>query len=195
MKRSIKMVPFLILLFLLIFTVPAPANAASQKAQVRKTVNTFFRYAKKMKVKKMEKCFVKQGQKIFSDPKKFYRMIRPYTKKMTWKIKKIRVKGNRAAVKIKVNFQSLYLSYWNSLLQTYRYANVELDEPPKNKKYMLNALKQEIQKNGANKVHTSIRIRLRKVNGKWKIAQPTERLINILYCDYIYTVQDFMGTE
>lgn len=194
MKRSIKTVPFLILLFLLIFSVPVSANVASPRKQVKKTVTSFMKKARKMNVKKMEKYFMNQGQKVFTDPKKFYRMIRPYTKKMTWKIKKIKIKGNQAKVKIRIDFQSLYLCYWNSLLQTYQHAS-NRDEPPKNKKYFLKILQQEIDKNGGKEVRTTTNLRLRKEGGKWKFTKPKETLMNVLYCDYIYAVQDFMGEE
>lgn len=196
MKRIIKSFSLFILLFLLVFAVPsAPCSAASQKTQVKKSVNQFFRYAKKMKVRKMEKCFVKQKQKIFSDPQRFYKMIRPYSRKMTWKIKKIKLRGrNRAAVKVRVKFRSLYISYWNSMVASYRRAMQE-NGSLKGKKYMLDTLESELQKNGGKPVHTTIRIQLRRVRGKWKIVQPEDRLMNVLYCDYVYASQDFMGTE
>lgn len=112
---------------------------------------------------------------------------------MTWKIKKIKIKSKtRAVVRVRIKFESLYLSYRNALEETQRYAKENGKPMKKAKKYLLNTLQNELAQNGGKKVQTGIRIKLRKTGGKWKIV-PNNRLMNVLLCDYYYAKQDFYG--
>lgn len=186
--------------FMLLWAVPVKGQAASQKTQVRRTIHTLFRNGRQMKTQRLEKAFLKNGtEKIFRAPRRFYRMIRPYAKSMRWRIKKVNVNGSKASVKVNVRFKSLYVSYWNSLEKSYARAAAagvsfrKWKSGGRFKRTMLKALPQELQKNKAETVTTTIRIRLRRVNGKWKIAKASKRLLNIFYCNYYYTWYDYTG--
>ena len=91
MKSNMKKLAFAMLMLCLTFVLPICANAAStNREQVKKSVNTFFQYARKLDIKRMNKCFGLK-QKVFTDPESFFKILRPYTRMIQWKIQKIQV--------------------------------------------------------------------------------------------------------
>lgn len=183
-----------IMLCMLVPAVSMTGKAASAKTQVQKSVNTFFKYTKNLKTAKMEKCFVTQEEgKIFQDPAAFYKILRPYTKQMTWKIKKCKVNGKKATVTLRVDYQNLYISYWNMLDKVVEYVTTDFDASINSmQKYMVKLMKKEVAKNGSESyAYKNLKIKLQEVNGSWKITEPTEKLLDVIYCGYVQVFYEY----
>ena len=192
MKSNMKKLAFAMLMLCLTFVLPICANAAStNREQVKKSVNTFFQYARKLDIKRMNKCFGLK-QKVFTDPESFYKILRPYTRKIQWKIQKIQVKGKKATVRLRVDFESLAESYFNYYMDTYESVRNGNDPPKAPVKHLIQKIRNEAAKNGSEPVYCTMKLRLKKVNGRWKITEPTEKLINAVYCDMIYASYEFI---
>lgn len=183
-------------LLLLVLAFPVTGNAALSKKQVNKSVESFFGYARKLNVGKMEKCFVKQNGKIFQASKAFCKTIRPYCKKMKWKIKSTKISGSKAVVKVRVDFESLEKSYKAAMDAVFENGIGEPDFTVKSgTKTMIKTLKKQLAKNKSRQVYSVVNIRLKKSGGKWKITKPSDLLLNAVYCDYIYTMYHFLYNE
>jgi len=209
MKRMKKMIPLLTVFIMVFLTVPISTQAQSKKAAVNKTINTFFARAKKLNCKKMEKCFVPAGVVIFDEPASFCNVIRPWSKKMTWKIKSTKISGDRAEATVQVQYRSISKAYFEMWLKTSYY---EVEEPKKSqakiiwlKKYEMNLLRECLKKVKPDEITTHLKISLQKKDGKWKISHATDRLLNVVYCDllrkgkseeeYVKEIKDIMEKE
>ena len=189
MKKMKKIVPLLVAAIMVFLAVPVSTQAQSQKAAVNKTVNTFFASAKKLNCKKMEKCFVPAGVVIFDERASLCNVIRPWSRKLTWGIKSTKVTGNKAKVTVQANYVSIAKAYYAMLWKT-TLSGVEA--PKKNpakdiwlKKYEMKQLRNCLKKYPPDKITSSLKISLQRKNGKWKITQATDRLLNVVYCDLL----------
>lgn len=197
MKRMTKIVTVLTLLFTLALAVPVTGRAASPKAQAMKSVHAFFRAGKNLNVKKMEKCIEPHAEFIFQLPYMYKDILRPYCRKMTWKIRSCKVRGDRAVVKMRVDYESLKDSYWYAMDDNLHYAiQHQNSDIEKAEKRFRRYLKKDASKYGSEGYYYgNLQIRLRKINGKWKITEPVEELLNITSCGYLDAMDDFLGTD
>lgn len=197
MKKMTKAVTILTLLLTLALAVPVTGKAASPKAQVVKIVQIFFRAGKKLNIKKMEKCITPHTEFIFQVPYMYKDILRPYCRKMTWKIKNCKVQDNRAVVRMRVDYESIKDSYWYAMDDNLHYAikhpNGDLEKAEKRfRRYLRN----DAAKYGSEGYYYgNLPIHLRKINGKWKITEPVEELLNIVSCGYLDARDDFFGTD
>ena len=192
MESKKRKLAFILLMFLMLFVLPIGANAASkEKENVVKSINTFFRYTRKLDTKKMEKCFEDHNLRIFADPEAFYKILRPYHRKTQWKIRKVQINGKKAVVSMRVDFESLEESYFNYLTASLERAlnGKKIKDP---EKFLIQKMRSETAKNGSYPVYCNLKIRLKKAGGKWKLAMPSEKLINIIYCQMIYALDEFI---
>ena len=193
MKRMKKMIPVVVVFIMVFLAVPVNTQAQTKKAAVNKTVNTFFANTRKLNCKKMEKCFVPTGITIFDAPVDLYKELRPYSKKLTWKIKSTKITGNIAKVTVRVKYRSLSKAYFNTLL-TMVESEVESEGNSKRdpaslmwfKKYMRDTFRESIKEYAPDEITANLRISLQKKGGKWKITQAEDRLLNIVYCDLLF---------
>ena len=166
------------------------AYAKSYKAKIRSTINTFFGAARNINKKRMKRCFAGEGR-LFRDSERFYEMLKPYTKKIRWKVRRIKKKPKKVVAYVVVRYPSLYASYWSALLKGMEGS----DSSHIDKAYILDIIERELNRNEYHMVHTILKIRMQKVGKKWKIKEMKDNIMDVLYCGYISAVNDFMGIE
>lgn len=189
MKKMKKIIPLLAAAIMLFLAVPVTTQAQSQKAAVNKTINTFFASAKKLNCKKMEKCFLPAGVVIFDERASLCNEIRPWSRKLTWRIKSTKITGDKAKVTVKANYMSIAKAYYAMFCQT-TLSGVEAPEKEQAKdiwlrKYEMKQLRDCLKKYTPDKITSNLKISLQRKNGKWKITQATDRLLNVVYCDLL----------
>lgn len=190
MNRIKKIIPLLVVFIMVFLIVPVSTHAQStktKKSAVNKTVNTFFTSAKKLNCKKMEKCFVPAGVVIFDERASLCNVIRPWSGKLTWRIKSTKINGDKAKVAVQANYMSIANAYFAMWWKT-SFLGVEAPEknPAKEiwlKKYKMKLLGKCLKKYTPDKITSNLQISLQRKNGKWKITKATDRLLNVVYCD------------
>lgn len=189
MKKKTKILTLFAIVFLLAFAVPFTGSAASPKAQAKKSVNTFLKYAKNLNTAKMEKCYAEAlgNTEMYPDMTAFRKVLRPYTRKLQWQIRNCKVKGNQAVVKVNVTYANLHVSYRNVMDKVLEYSTTDFDASVNSTiRNMAKWLNQEIAKNGVEiSTYKNIKIRLKKIDGKWKILDFWEELTDALNCGFI----------
>lgn len=196
-KAVKRIITMLLMLCVLALSVPVTGQAASPAAQAKKSVNTFFQAVKSVKVTKMERCLEPHAEFIFQQPYLLRNILRPYCKKTTWKIKGCKVRGERAVVRVRVDYESLRESYETALDDMLHYA---IRHPGVTEEVLLRqcirSFKRDAEKYGSTGYYyPNLKIHLRKVGGKWKITKPVDELVNIASCGSLDGLDDFLGTE
>jgi len=103
------------------------------------------------------------------------------------------VKGNRAVVKVDMIYANLHASYRNILDKVMEYGatdfNASVNSTIRN---MAKWMKQEIAKNGVETyTYKNVKVRLKKIGGKWKILEPGEELTDVLTCGFIQGIYEW----
>lgn len=198
MKKIRKITTILTMLLTLALVVPMTGNAASPAEQAKKSVHTFFQAAKNLKVKKMEGCLAPHTEFVFQEPYELQSILRPYCRQMTWKVKGCKVRGNRAVVTVRVDYENLKDSYWYAMddILHYMIKNPYTVTEKVIYKRFKRYLKKDAAKYGSvSYYYGNLKIHLSKIDGKWKITEPTEELLNIVSCGLLDAMDDFLGTD
>lgn len=174
-------------------------EAASNKANIKKTVKNFFKYAKTMNIKKM-KNYVTSDCKEKIDDLNTTPALKAFMKKrnksLTYSIKKVKVSGKTATVKVKckyLNSNSAYVKMLDDLftwLFTEGINNTDYSTYTEEEQQQLvdNVIKKSFANNAKayeKKYKTkTFTIKLKKVSGKWKISQVDKNLLDAITSNY-----------
>lgn len=191
-----------VLAFFICCLLPHPiSQAASKKVEqtkVSKTVDDFIQTSKSYNKKKINKYLVDKNWDYIKS-KKLQRMIkRASSETLTYKIKKVKIKGNKATAVIRVTH---YSSYNRCVEEMKKYI---VDSALYNKKIKnLNPWIGELSwtstldlddiQNGDTTMLFSynIKIPLVKTHGKWKIERMTPSLLSIIDTGIAEFIHDF----
>ncbi|MCD8019522.1 MAG: hypothetical protein LUF92_08035 [Clostridiales bacterium] len=177
---------FILLFAVLLFVPSTTLEAASDKAQVKKTVNTFFKAAKKYDTSKMKACFVNPNKtELFVTKKYTVKFIKQMNKKLKYEIKSVKVSGKTVTVKVWCKYQYAYYVYQKAFDKVVDYM---IDHPNASNatvdKYVYQQISKYYKKMHKTKFSETITIKLKKTNGKWKIAKWTDDISNVVHASY-----------
>lgn len=188
-RKSLCLVLFLLIALL---ALPATAEAKTSKKTinaVNKVVKTYFNAQKKLKTSVMNKCLVESNVGRFKSSY-LEKYIKKHNKKLSYKIKSTKVKGKTATVTVNCTYQSAYNLYNAAILDAalhYFHAN------PTEKEiydYVSNWIKKHAGEYSPVAKKKTIKIKLVKRKGAWKISSFTDDMKNILYLDLFQLIND-----
>ncbi len=188
MKRKCKFLSLVLGIIIMATSLSQPVQAASSKTEVKKSVTALFNSIKKFDQRGMDQ-YVKSWEykpTIYSNVfgKTYFKNS---SKKITYKINSISVKGKKATVKVKVKYVNSQEIYTDALLTT-------LAATYKNPYISNEVLTKQIRKViiASSKKHKvkyrtqTITLKMEKSSKKWILKKGDKTLLNIVLSNWIY---------
>lgn len=205
MKKGI-----LTLVLIITFSMIAPAilpvagnlntvEAAGSKANVKKTVKNFFKYAKQLNCKKMQSCVTSDCKETVGGLEVTPALtdyMKKRNKSLSYSIKSVKVSGKTATVKVKCKYLNSENAYVKMLEEMFTkllsdieagkdYSNYSEEEQGK----VIDELIEKSLANNPKAYETKYKtktfnIKLKKVRGKWKISKIDKNLLDAITSNY-----------
>lgn len=168
--------------------IPKIKMTASQK-KIKKSVDVFFKYAKKYNASKIRSCFAAPAKtNLFIQNKYMPKFFQKYNKYISYEIHSIRVKRATATVKLSyqyLDYQELFTDAIDAYVEHFR--NVTSHNEDQAQRYLYTYVMRNAKYYGKNYCGFGEKtIKLRKIKGKWKISSFNSQLENMLHCNYAY---------
>jgi hypothetical protein len=170
----------LVLVLALMLAVPAPVNAASKKSLAKKTVKHYMKLCKKGELTGTGKN------------SKFSRLVRKYNKSLKYNIKSVKVSKNKAVVKVRVKYKSLYKAAKVAGYETGLYVfKKALAFEEVSDKQALNYFSKRVKKRVKKyppKVKTKIikfKLKYNKATSTWDTYKISDSSVHALLCDLL----------
>lgn len=190
--KTIKKVTILLLTFCILFSSCIPVQAASNKTKAKNTVTGFYKAAKKSSRSKMDKYMSKKTYNV-SSTKSMFQLIKPYNKKLSYRVTSVKIKGKKATVKVKVTYRSLRKAYNRAWMDSIFYSmGHENASDQELLDYLFARTKVYAKSTKVPKVKTTAKVYLKKKNGKWKITSLSKSASNSIYCDFVKAADDLV---
>ena len=185
--KKIKMILFaLILAIITVFIPSSQVKASSNKTQVKKVVNGFYKNGKKLNPK-LHKYLLYSSDDVREYNSSLDSFFRRQNKKyFKYKIKSVKVCGKKAKVRVKVTYRSykkaLKLGFETALDRMIHYKKYKND-PENVDDLIYMCVKKKVKKNPPKTVTKTITLKLKKKNKKWKIVDDLT-IYDAINCDY-----------
>lgn len=196
MKKIIKFYLVVILVFVCSLAIPFQSNAASQKSQVKKVINAYLKNLKAVNGKEGKYVWANENEEDNSisldKNNEFFKLVRAQNKKyLKYSVKSIKVKGNKAKVKVAVRYRSFRKPMVAAIVDLFLYA-FGADELSDEETYYLlgKFISSEAKTYKPKTKKTQGYVYLSKRNGKWKVESVTECIGNAFYLDYYKALGD-----
>ena len=197
MKKT-KMLILLLIIALTISVLPVSyTEAASNKTQVKKAVNNYFKFGKKLNLIKMRNYFwdsSKDNEDDLDLNNPLFKFHRKQNKKyFKYKIKSVSVKGSRAKVKLKVTYRSFKKATAAAYEDTIALSMKKEIDDDKLVDYLLKYIKVEAKKKKPKTITKTFTLKLKKKNNKWKINDDNPVILDVVTCDFISAFMDLFS--
>ena len=200
MRRTKRIIIALLIMVFLVNHVSVSALAASKKDKkaVKARVVTLMKNVRKYNESGIKNCFqprkYRKGFILFNQNSKYASTLRQVHKKyLDYEIGRIKIKGNKANVKVYVTYYDLYDVFQSAFWDMVEY---EMDHPGAieskgMEKAQYDFMKKAIKRSGSYPLtDITCYIPLVKRNGKWKIEKMTKNMDFFIGCRYRQSVAD-----
>lgn len=170
---------------------PSVANFQASKKDrkaINKLFNNYFKSVKRYDISAMNKCFKTNPGNIYITDKKIQKFLKKaHSKCLKYEITHIKVSGNNATATVLVN-------YYDATNVVYKALRSSVKNYVKTKKMnmstqeLLKRLNKDYKKKYKNIYETSIKVKLVKSNGEWKIKKCNYDLRDINDCSISNTI-------
>lgn len=170
---------------------PAAIKTKTEKA-ISKSVASFFRDAKKYNIKKLRGDFSCQSI-LFSNKKYMAAYVRSSNKKhLKYAIKSISANKKTAVVRVYCQYQNCYDSYTDAMDDVIMYLAGHLKASNNTiDKYQYQRTKHYNRKYQTELEDKVVTLKMKKVNGKWKISKFTKSINDMIHCNYQSAYDDY----
>ena len=170
---------------------PAAIKTKTEKA-ISKSVASFFRDVKKYNIKKLRGDFSCQSI-LFSNKKYMAAYVRSSNKKhLKYAIKSISASKKTAVVRVYCQYQNCYDSYTDAMDDVVMYLAGHLKASNNTiDKYQYQRTKHYNRKYQTELEDKVITLKMKKVNGKWKISKFTKSINDMIHCNYQSAYDDY----
>ena len=170
---------------------PAVIKTKTKKA-ISKSVASFFGDVKKYNIKKLRGDFSCQSI-LFSNKKYMAAYVRNSNKKyLKYAIKSISAKKKTAVVRVYCQYQNSYDAYFDAMDDLVNYLSGHLNTSHRMiDKRQYQRTKYYNRKYPAVLEDKVITLKMKKVNGKWKISKFTKSINDMIHCNYQSAYDDY----
>lgn len=171
--------------------IPKQKMTTAQK-QVKKSVDRFFKYAKQYNTSKLTKCFTKPSSvKLFIENSYMPQYYKKYNKRISYKLKSIKVSGKNATVKLSYKYPNRYNVFKAAFENSVYY---QLKNPNISESQLLKYMYERIcvhSKAGIDYSYGNLTLKLKKSGSAWKITSFNSKIDNLLHSDYTKAYNDY----
>lgn len=171
--------------------IPKQKMTTAQK-QVKKSVDRFFKYAKQYNTSKLTKCFTKPSSvKLFIENSYMPQYYKKYNKRISYKLKSIKVSGKNATVKLSYKYPNRYNVFKAAFENSVYY---QLKNPNISESQLLKYMYERIcvhSKAGIDYSYGNLTLKLKKSGSAWKITSFNSKIDNLLHSNYTKAYNDY----
>lgn len=195
MRKLTQRLIIVITFIITISCISCPVMAASNEKAITKQIDKYMNGVKECNYKKLKKLSV-SGTTIntWSAAPKFIKHLKTLHSYTSYSVKSINIKGNKATVKVDVEYYDIYEDARKAFLTTFlkskkswssnKFMNVLTQNEVKEYKLNLNS-SADLQAFKQNYlIPDTLKIEMTKVDGKWLISKYNRKMYYFMDCDF-----------